>query len=104
MQPGDTVLLTETKNKLSTKATGPYCIVRTHTNGNVTIQESCLTQQCVNIHRIRPYVTCDPVPQPANVAQQRTTYNRTNHANRTNRANRVNCAQCTPNTLRSPTL
>ena len=39
-QPGDMVLLTETKNKLDAKATSLYCIVRTHTNSNVTMQKS----------------------------------------------------------------
>lgn len=54
-QPGESVLLTELdKNKLMPRATGPYVIIRVHTNGTATIQKGRVLER-VNIRRLKPY-------------------------------------------------
>ena len=52
---GDEILITELdKNKLQPRASGPYVIHRTHTNGTVTIRKGRVLQR-INIRRIKPY-------------------------------------------------
>ena len=55
-QPGDEVLmLTYNPSKLEPRAHGPYEIIKTHTNGTVTIRISPTVTERINIRRIKPY-------------------------------------------------
>ena len=54
-QVGDLCMLSEHKNKLDAKFTGPYRITIVHTNGNVTIRKTPHVTQRDKIRRICPY-------------------------------------------------
>jgi transposase InsO family protein len=55
-QPGDQVLkLTYQPDKLEPRATGPYAVARTHTNGTLSIEISPGVIERINIRRVKPY-------------------------------------------------
>ena len=55
-QPGDQVLkLTYQPDKLEPRATGPYSVTRTHTNGTLSIEISPGVIERINIRRVKPY-------------------------------------------------
>ena len=55
-QPGDKVLIYAFKpSKLDPRATGPFPIVYTHTNGTVTIRQHPYVFERINVRRIKPY-------------------------------------------------
>ena len=60
-QVNDQVLIIENDtSKLSERATGPYQILRVHTNGTVTIQYKPNVTQRINIRRVKPYKAPPP--------------------------------------------
>jgi hypothetical protein len=62
-QPNEEVLIlneTDRISKLAPRASGPYQIIRVHTNGTLTIRRNNNLQR-INIRRVRPYFRRSPL-------------------------------------------